>query len=59
MSKVIKLENYIFFKSLGFYLLNINTNILIYYRKEKSNIIIISLYTDNFLLAFKYYNLIE
>lgn len=44
----------LFLKNLSFQSLNANTSILIHHRKKKGNIIIMSLYLDNFLLVFRY-----
>lgn len=44
----------LFLKSFGFYLLNINISVFIYYGKKKNEIKIITVYDDKFLLAFKY-----
>lgn len=43
-----------FFKSLGFYVLNANAGILIHHGKEEGDITMVSVYMDDFLLAFKH-----
>lgn len=43
-----------FLKSLGFYMLNANVSILIYYRKKEDVITMVNVYLDNFLLVSKY-----
>lgn len=48
-----------FLKSFGFYTLNIDVSILIYHRKNIDNIKMISIYIDNFLLAIKYWTIID
>lgn len=48
-----------FFKGLSFCSFNADANILIYYGKKEGDIIMISLYVDNFLLVTKNNSLIE
>ena len=43
-----------FLKSLGFYILNADASIFIYYGKKKDQITSVSVYVDDFLLASKY-----
>ena len=54
-----KSKGFFFLQNSGFKIFNIDTSILIYHKYEKDNIIIISIYMDNFLLISKYQALLD